>query len=231
MPADAFTGDWRDPVVTHDGDCPKRGRRRCLGVDPSLPRLAAPVVGQGRVSAEHREGSLEAPRVLPDHIGGATRAPFMGLEPCEFRDQRRGRDRARSESQGVPVLYLLHRFREGLEHLERQNHWKFLQIWQSWGASPLSARSRTTRDRGHPRAQYVSLPRISSRSRRFSASVFREHSRIREFGQNDSRRLQNLCFQIFNRTLFVFPPPSPFSTVPVSSQRAEDSEPLQRARR
>jgi hypothetical protein len=27
----------------------------------------------------------------------------------------------------------------------------------------------------------------------------------------DSRRLQNLCFQIFNRTLFVFRPPSPFS--------------------
>jgi len=29
--------------------------------------------------------------------------------------------------------------------------------------------------------------------------------------RHDSRRLQNLCFQIFNRTLFVFPPPSPFS--------------------
>ena len=81
----------------------------------------------------------------------------------------RGAIRACSESQGVPVLYLLHRFREGLEHLERQNHWKFLQIVQSWGSVRSSARSRTTRDRGHPRAQYVSLPRISSGSRRFSA--------------------------------------------------------------
>jgi hypothetical protein len=50
------------------------GRRRCPGVDPSLPSLAAPVASQGRVSAEHREGSLEAPRVLPDNIDGATRA-------------------------------------------------------------------------------------------------------------------------------------------------------------
>jgi hypothetical protein len=35
--------------------------------------------------------------------------------------------RARSESQGVPVLYLPHRFRESLEHLEFQNYRKFLQ--------------------------------------------------------------------------------------------------------
>jgi hypothetical protein len=27
----------------------------------------------------------------------------------------------------VSVLYLHHRFREGLEHLEFQNYWKFLQ--------------------------------------------------------------------------------------------------------
>ena len=76
-------------------------KRRCPGVDPSLPSLAAPVAGQGRVSAEHREGSLEAPRVLPDNIGGATRAhSVMGLEPCESRDQRCGRDPgARSKSQ------------------------------------------------------------------------------------------------------------------------------------
>ena len=59
---------WRTTTATA-----QRGRRRCAGVDPSLPSLAAPVAGQGRVSAEHREGSLEAPRVLPDNIGGATR--------------------------------------------------------------------------------------------------------------------------------------------------------------
>jgi hypothetical protein len=35
--------------------------------------------------------------------------------------------RGLSKSQDVPLLYLPNRFREVLEYLERQNHWKFLQ--------------------------------------------------------------------------------------------------------
>ena len=72
MPTDAFTDDWRDPVVMHDadihiGDDVLASIHRCQAWQPPWP-------GQGRVSAEHREGSLETPRVLPDNIGGPTRA-------------------------------------------------------------------------------------------------------------------------------------------------------------
>ena len=128
VPIDALTGDWRDPVVAHDVDRPQGGRRRCPGVDPSLPDLAAPVAGQGRVSAEHREGSLEARRALPDNIGGATRAHgVMGLAPRESVINDADMIRGTFEAASVPILYLHHRFREVLEYLERQNHWKFLQ--------------------------------------------------------------------------------------------------------
>ena len=86
------------------------------------------MAGQGRVSAEHRERSLEAPWVLPENYGGATRALSWGWSRVSPVINDADVIRARSKSQGVPVLYLPHRFREGLEYLERQNHWKFLQI-------------------------------------------------------------------------------------------------------
>jgi hypothetical protein len=102
------------------------GRRRCPGVDPSLPSLAAPVAGQGRVSAEHREGSLEAPRVLPDNVGGATRTVSWEWSRVSPVINDADAIRVCSESRCVPGLYLLRRFREDLEHLKFQNHWKFL---------------------------------------------------------------------------------------------------------
>ena len=51
----------------------------------------------------------------------------MGLEPWSLVINDADVIRVRSESQGVRVLCPPHRFREGLEHLELQNHWKFLQ--------------------------------------------------------------------------------------------------------
>ena len=115
---------WRTPAPP---------RRRCPGVDPSLPSLTAPVAGQGRVSAEHREGSLEAPRVLPDNVGGATRTVSWEWSRVSPVINDADAIPARSESQCVLVLYLPPRFREGLEHLEFQNHWKFLQNGPAWG--------------------------------------------------------------------------------------------------
>ena len=46
----------------------------------------------------------------------------------QSRDQRRGREGTFGVA-GCTSLYLHHRFREDLDHLELQNHWKFLQIW------------------------------------------------------------------------------------------------------
>ena len=71
--------------------------------------------------------------MLPDNIGGATRTVSWSWSRTSSVIKRAdGHARRR---QGVPVLYLLHRFREVLEYLERQNYWKFLQIWLS--ESPL----------------------------------------------------------------------------------------------
>jgi hypothetical protein len=51
----------------------------------------------------------------------------VGVEPCEPVINDVNAIPVRSESRCVPSLYLLCRFREDLELLKFQNHWKFLQ--------------------------------------------------------------------------------------------------------
>jgi hypothetical protein len=65
--------------------------------------------------------------MLPDNIGGATHALSAGFSRVSPVINDTGAIRA--ESRGLYLcLYLCHRFREVLEHLELLHHWKFLPI-------------------------------------------------------------------------------------------------------
>lgn len=158
VPADAFTGDWRDPVVTHDGDCPKRGRRRCLGVDPSLPRLAAPVVGQGCLSAEHREGSLEAPRVCCRTISAERRA-------------HRSWDWSRASS----VINAA----DAIGHVRSRRVYPFctysidfVRVWSIWSARIIGSSCRSGNRGGRVRSRQDRGPRATGATRVLNTCLY-----------------------------------------------------------